>query len=234
MIGDSSYEIEASTSEYALERVGNDKKVLELMGQVHELNDEKSKNEKSLSTLENLTIHNAIAEKLIQIERIFKEENVSYITMQNVKKDSSSYRPSKYKLQNLLKKYFDEELIENSKLASNTAVISSINPKSSINIKFLAFDTILSYIEVLNVLKKVENVHPVLVVYNKYRGDYFFYATSSIDQNMEIKEYFDSAQHSILSGNSSASLKESTDNYRIIRCSSSLNDLRHSNSYFTF
>lgn len=234
VVGDSSYEIEASTSEYALERINNDKRVLELMVEVNEIHQERLKHEKSMNTLENLIIHNRIAEKLIQIEKIFKEDNVSYVTVQHVKKKSTSYRPSKSKLQNLLKKYFDEELGENSKLASNTAVISSINPKSSINIKFLAFDTILTYSEVLNVIQKVENIHPVLVVYNKYRGDYFFYSTSSIDQNIEIKEYFNSAVNSILTNNSSASLKESSDNYRVIRCSSSLNDLRHSDSYFTF
>ena len=204
------------------------------MVEVNEIHEERVKNEKSMNTLENLIIHNRMAEKLIQIEKIFKEDNVSYVTVQNVKKKSTSYRPSKSKLQNLLKKYFDEELGENSKLASNTAVISSINPKSSINIKFLAFDTILTYSEVLNVIRKVENIHPVLVVYNKFRGDYFFYSTSSIDQNIEIKEYFDSAINSILTNNSSASLKESSDNHRVIRCSSSLNDLRHSDSYFTF
>ncbi len=234
VLGDSSYEIEASTSEHALERVHNDKMVLELMVEVNEIHEERLKNEKSMNTLETLIVHNKIAEKLIQIEKIFKEDNTSYVTMHNVKKKSISYRPSKSKLQNLLKKYFDEELGENSKLASNTAVISSINPKSSINIKFLAFDTILTYSEVLNVIRKVENIHPVLVVYNKYRGDYFFYSTSPIDQNIEIKEYFDSAVNSILTNNSSASLKESSDNYRVIRCFSSLNDLRHSDSYFTF
>jgi hypothetical protein len=234
VVGDSSYEIEASTSDFALERVINDKRVLDLMSQVYQIHQERKANEKSLNTLEDLTSQNRIAEKLIQIETIFKKESVTYVTMQHIIKESVSYRPSKNKLKGLLKNYLDEELGENSKLASNTAVISSINPKSSINIKFLAFDTILSYSEVLSVIKKIENVHPVLIVYNKYRGDYFFYSTTPINQNLEVKEYFDSAEHSILRGNSSASLKETKDNYRIIRCSSTLNDLRHDDSYFAF
>ena len=234
VVGDSSFEIDASTADFALEMQTNDKKVTELMSEILKIDKERKTNEKSMSSLEILTIQNKLAKLLLEIESIFKKENVSYLVLQKVKKDSCDYRPSKYKLQNLLKKYFEEELVEDSKQASNAAVISSISPNSSISIKFLAFDTILNSEEVLNVIRKIQNIHPVLIIYNKFRGDYFFYSTGSIDQNKEIKSYFDSAQRSILSQNSGASLKQSTEKCRIIKCPSTLNEVKLNESYFTF
>ena len=165
---------------------------------------------------------------------MFQNQNVSFTLLHTVRTDSLKYRPSKYKLQNLLRSYFQEELVENSKLANNSAVISPISPKSSLSIKFLAFNTILSHPEIINIIRKMENLHPILILYNRFRSDYFFYSKAPIAENSDVQAYFDSAQRSLLSRNSSAKLKETHDNYRVLKCLSNMNDSKPTDSYFTF
>lgn len=115
IIGDSSFEIEGTTSEHAREAQENDKMVLKYLNEMIEMYKQKSLNESSLNTWEIHNYLNQIADRSIQIENIFKTKITSYLTMQHVKTESSKYRPSKSVLQNSLRKYFEEELAENSK-----------------------------------------------------------------------------------------------------------------------
>ena len=233
VVGDSSFEIEASTSNFASEMNKNDQALLEHLNEIVEIY-KKSKETPNLTTLETYTYLNQMAVLQIKISEIFKHKEVSYLVMHHVKSESVKYRPSKYGLQQILKKYFDEELGSDLKLASNSAVISSINPKSSLSMKFLAFDSTLDHQQIVNVIKKVQDVYPVLTIYNRQKGVYFFYSKNPIESDKELEEYFDSAQEKILRENSGSVLLEKNSCYRIIKANPTLNDLRMGDSYFSF
>jgi hypothetical protein len=111
-------------------------------------------------------------------------------------------------------------LIENSPLAVNSAVIASIKPGSELSIKFLAFDSVLSHDRILDVLKKIEKIHPALILFNRYREHYYFYSSrKAIDLDQELKEYFDSAQAKIMEKNPNACVIETNSKHaRIFKC----------------
>jgi len=179
----------------------------------------------------NFMLHQ-LADRSIQIERIFKYKNVSFSTLHHVKTESAKYRPSKNLLQNTLKTYLDEELSNDLTLSKNALIISTLDLDSSIKFKFLAFDSVLNHEIILNILKKLNNPYPLLIVYNKYRGYYFFYSKEPIDQNKQIKDYYDFVQKKLLNENSNSSIIESKLNYRIIKCS--LSQKNKHKDYFVF
>lgn len=220
IIGDSSFEIEGCTSQSASETEQNDKQVLEYMNEMIQVYKNKTENESKMSNIEIHSSLNQLADKSIKIESIFKSKPTSYLTLQHVKSESIKYRPSKHVLQNALKKYFEDELGENSGQASTSLLISSIDPRSSLSAKFLAFDSVLNQEQVINVLNKLSGkLHPILIIYNKYRNVYFIYSRNTIDSSEEIKRYLDQVQEKILSENKDSSLIESSKNVRVLKCS---------------
>jgi hypothetical protein len=100
--------------------------------------------------------------------------------------------------------------------------------------KFLAFDSTLDHQLIINVIKKVQDVYPVLTIYNRQKGVYFFYSKNPIEDEKELKEYFDSAQEKILRENSGSVVLEKNSCYRIIKANPTMNDLRMGDSYFSF
>ena len=170
------------------------------------------------SSEQNFLLHQ-IADRSIQIENIFKHKSVSFATLHYAKSESSIYRPSKTLLQKTLKTYLEEELSQDLTLSKNALIISTLDFDSLIKIKFLAFDSVLTPEVILSILKKLKNSNPLFIVFNKYRGNYFFYSKEPIDQSKEIKDYFDFVQSKLLKENSNAFLIETKPNHRIIKCS---------------
>ncbi|CAF0801994.1 unnamed protein product [Brachionus calyciflorus] len=219
IVGDSSYEIEGCTSEKADEVEKNNKQVLDLLNEMTELHNFKIENETKMTNAELYSNLNQIADKSIQIEAIFKKCQTSYSTIQKVKNESVKYRPSKNILQNIIKKYFIDELGEGSRQSLDSILIASIDPSKKLNFKFIAIDSILHHDQILSVISKISNeLHPYLIIYNKYRNVYIFYSRSSFKKNIEVENFFNGEQEKILSKNSDAKLIEQSDNYRVIKC----------------
>ena len=218
-----------STKKSALEATRNDKQVLAYLNDMVSIHKMKSDCDSPREI--NFMLHQ-IADRSIQIEQIFKYKNVSYSTLHHVKKESAKYRPSKNLLQNTLKAYLDEELSQDLTLSKNALIISTLDLNSSIKFKFLAFDSVLNHEAVLSILRKLSNPFPFLIVYNKYRGNYFFYSKELIEQNKQIKDYYDFVQKKLLKDNLNASLIESKLNYRIIKCPLTENNKQR--DYFVF
>ncbi len=200
-MGDSSFEIDGCVSDQALNAEHTDHEVLALLNKMTELYELKNVNESEMSAKEAYDIANKIAYYSIQIESIFKTKQPSYLTLQQVKEDSVKYRPSKNLLQYLLKKYFEE-------------VLCLKDEHDKQDIKLLVFDSVLQSDQIIsNILKKIPNLYPNLIIYNSYRNNLFLY--SNQDKN---DQYFDSIQNKILKDDPSASLIESNKNFRVLRC----------------
>ena len=231
--GDSTYEIEAVTLEKAKEARKNDKQVLDYFNEMLELHIEKEKNLNSSTLNELHCLMNQIADRSILIEKIFQNKPVSYITLQTVKEESIKYRPSKIKLQEILKKFFEQEICCDKYSAQFATVISAINPKSNIDLKFLAFESTLNHHMVVSVLKRIQNIYPALILFNKYRGTYFFYSTEEIEKNEHLNEYLKNIETKILRENINSELLEEKPNYRVLKCPV-LNDFGTQRDYFVF
>lgn len=170
---------------------------------------------------------NQIADRSIQIESIFKERPTSYTVMHRVKQESALYRPSKSLLNNVLTKYFEQELSDQTTKTSNVLSISTIDSK--VQFKFLAFESILSFDQILKILRSIEELAPVLILYNKYRGNYFLYARESIKPDSEIDRYFSQVQEKISAQFEKIYTVDSKPNYRVLKCT-----VNHKVNYFTF
>lgn len=234
VVGDSSYEIHATTGQNTLKVLENDEKVLFYFNEMKEIYMEPTSSKYlEMNSHEKSKYLNELAELSASIENIFKSQTTSYLVQQKIKEESVKFRPSRNTLQNALKKHFEEELIEDSPLAVNAAVIAKINEKPSLSIKFLAFTSILYHDSILNILNKIDKLHPALIIYNSQRECYYFY---SKNENKDVKNYFDSAQSKMLESNPNSSLIESGKNYRIIKCPMTVNrkNSKNDKSYFNF
>ncbi len=230
--GDSTFEIDACTSESALEAKKNDELVINYLKEMSDLFKMKTKSDTTLSEL-NFLLHQ-ISDRSIQIENIFKYKKVSFVTLHHVKQESIKYRPSKTMLVNSLKSYLEEELNNNIKLSKNALIISTLDMNSSIKFKFLAFDSVLSHETILSILNRLKDPFPQLIVYNRYRGNYFFYSKTSIDQNKEISDYFNFVQDKLTKDNLNSSVIESKSNYRILKCPIAVQQYGKRQDYFVF
>ena len=105
---------------------------------------------------------------------------------------------------------------------------------STIKFKFLAFDSVLSHETILSILNRLKDPFPQLIVYNRYRGNYFFYSKTSIDQNKEISDYFNFVQDKLTKDNLNSSVIESKSNYRILKCPIAVQQYGKRQDYFVF
>lgn len=229
--GDSTFEIDACTSKTALEVIENDKIILNYLNEMIDLSKMKSQCDSSSEL--NFILHQ-IADRSIQIENVFKNKKVSYANLHRVKNETAKYRPSKNLLRNTLNKYLEDELSINLRLSKNVLMISNLDPKSNIKLKFLSFDSILNQDLVLSIIKKLKDVYPLLIVYNKYRGYYIFYSNLSIEDNKEINDYYNYFEGRILNQNADASVVESTSNYKILKCPLVNLQIKNKQGYFVF
>jgi alanyl-tRNA synthetase len=234
VVGDSSFELHATTGQNTLKIIENDERVLSFFNEMKEIYLEPNNTKYlEMNSHEKCKYLNELAELSASIENIFKTQTTSYLVKQKIKEESVKFRPSKTTLQSALKKHFEDELIEDSPTAVNAAVIAKINDKPSFSIKFLAFTSILFHDSILSILNKIDKLHPALIIYNSQRECYYFY---SKHQNKDLKNYFDLTQSKMLEANPNSSLVETGKNYRIIKCPMVVNK-KHSKidkSYFNF
>ena len=171
---------------------------------------------------------NQLSDRSIQIENIFKSKPISYTVMHQTKEESALYRPSKSLLNNVLTKYLEQELSTRSAAKpSNVLSISTIDSK--IQFKFLAFESILTFDQILKILKTITDLAPVIIIYNKYRGNYFLYAKDPIESGGEVDRYFAQVQDKIKAQHQQTYVVESKPNYLVLKCK-----MNRAINYFTF
>ena len=83
---------------------------------------------------------------------------------------------------------------------------------------------------IVGVLKKIERLHPTLMLYNAYRGIYILYSTRAINEHAPTRVYFDTAQAEILASNKLAELVDTKTFYRVIRCPAIIQHDNNSNN----
>ncbi|RNA22979.1 alanine--tRNA cytoplasmic, partial [Brachionus plicatilis] len=216
VVGDSSYEIEGCTSKFAEQIEKTNQQVLDLLAEMIELN--KNKNEGSLSNAEVHACLNDIADRSIQIEAIFKKDQTSYLTMHRVKAEANRHRPSKNVLLNSLKNFLLDELGEGSRQSLDSILIASIDPKVKLSFKFIAFDSVLHHEQILSVISKISSqLHPYLIIYNKYRNVYIFYSRDSLKESPDVNKFFNTELEKIMNKNSDARILDESDNFRIVK-----------------
>lgn len=217
VVGDSSYEIEGCTSKFADQIEKSNRQVLDLLAEMKELT--KNKTENQNSNAEIYACLNQIADRSIQIEAIFKKNQTSYLTMHKVKAEAAKCRPSKNVLQNSLKNFLLDELGKESTKSLDSILIASIDPEQKLSFKFIAFDSVLHYEQILSVINKISlELHPYLIIYNKYRNIYIFYSREDFKDNIEVENFFNSELKKIMTQNSDAEILDQGNNFKIIKC----------------
>lgn len=231
--GDSTFEIQACTSREAMTAIENNKTVINYFKEMAKFQDLKMKISESdrISKSELHYYMNQIADRSIRIEEIFKSKRVSYTVLHHIKSETAKFRSSKNQLQNSLRQYFEQEFSIDSTENSNVLTIRTIDSK--IEFKYLVFESILNTEAILTILKKLKNISPLLIIFNKYRNIYYLYSKDSIKDNQHIDDYFNYVYHEILKKNPNTKLVESTDNYRILKTNKNHSPEMPQN-YFTF
>lgn len=207
IVGDSSIEIDACTSESARQTRLNDKRVLDLFAEMIDLH--ARKNELSQSSSEQLhTVVNAIADRSIKIENLFKQKQNSYLVLQWVKNESVKYRPSKNMIQNVFKRYVEDEL---SRPPAETDQMQRAFASLVEGIRYLEVQSVLNYDQIVNVLNKLNAPGGLstFVVYNNYRNVFVLYSKKPLDEN-EVTKQFENCMRN-------ASLVENKKYYRVYR-----------------
>ena len=231
--GDSTFELDAITGRWAAQVRANDAIVQNYFKEMKELFQQKAKLQ-PLTSAETNYYSNQIADRSIAIEAIFANKPVSYLVKNHIIEESVRYRPSKNQLMKCLRHYFEEELGLESPHSSNSLRISTLDPKSKIEFKFLAFESVLTHEQILSVLKSLKNTEPLIIVYNNYRKVYIFYARDSA-HSAHTNAYFDQVQNKIFETNKNSLLIDAEPNYRIIKCVlSSSNVKAPQQNYFIF
>ena len=219
-VGDSSFEIEALTGARAAEFRRNDallQRNLQQMGAIggHDASDKLS------SPLEHHTRLHRLADLSTKTSEVTKTGDLSYLCVQRGLHETGNIWTSKNQLQHALKRYFELELVTDSSKAINALVIPPSKTRERRElpaVKYLAFDSTLQADQIVSVLKKVERLHPTLLLYNAYRGIYILYSTRAINAHAPTHLFFDTAQAEILASNKHAGLVDKKSFYRVIRC----------------
>ena len=214
-VGDSSFEIEAQTGARAAEVRRNDvllQRHLQEMDAIggHDASDQLS------SPLEHHTRLHRLADISTKISEVCQAGDLSYQCQQLVVPVTSNIE-----LQHALKRYFELELVIDSSNAANAVVIPPSETSDNRQlpaVKYLAFDSTLTVEQIVGVLKKIERLHPTLMLYNSYRGIYILYSTRAINEQSPTHLFFDMAQAEILASNKLAVLVDKKPSYRVIRC----------------
>ena len=157
--GDAYYEIEACTSQKAVEIEENEKKVEKIYEKIAKL-DQQS----------NSGLHE-IAKTSIEIELLTKKLQLSYFYRLQLKENLDKYRPSKHKLQKILSKHFEDQI----KLNSNT------------NKQFIAFDSVLSVDQIVSCINQVKQLPSITILNNEFRKTLIIKLDEKLDENKREK-----------------------------------------------
>ncbi len=215
-----------------MEALSNDKVVIQLLDEMNSLHNQLKSGDFDLAEQSHLL--NSIADRSIQIEEIFKAKPVSYTQLQKVKAESAKFRPSKRQLQTALANYLAQELSVSGASSTNCLTITPMD-KETPGYKFLAFDSVLAYDQVLKILNSLDkkNISPIVIVYNKYRSNYFMFASSGSDELVSrAGNCFDKVEAQIRNSNPQTFVVTSGKNFRILKCPEDVNN--NKKIYFTF
>ncbi len=229
------------TGSLAAEALANDRLVRQLLAEMAALHNQLScdRAANQLDSAAESRLLNSIAERSIQIEAVFKAKPVSYTVLQAVKADSAKYRPSKRQLQSALAGYLAQELSATGTSPANCLTVSPMT-KGGAGYKFLAFESVLAFDMVLKTLKALDKgLAPVVVLYNKYRSNYFLYASGCEQEGGPelFGECFEAVESQIRTSNPETFVVSSGKNYRVLKCPENTANSSNKNApkvYFTF
>lgn len=174
-MGDSSFEIDAITSSRALHTARNDARIMALLDEMRQLHANKpsllSSSDKSNqnNAREAYSSLHALAVKSLQIESIVQDTSggvsISHLTSNYMSKEAAKYRPSKYGLQNALKKLLEEYVQTDGDKIDEFRMLESV--------RFYRVESTLPADAIAGCLQKLTNKNAGLhVFFNTYRNVY--------------------------------------------------------------
>lgn len=202
-VGDSSFEIDAITSSKATRAAQNDERLLALLDQMRQLYTNKAHptataaaSKKKTNAHELYADLHALAVKSLQIDSIVNTQQhqqqeaenveqskskgvaVSYLTMQHVLKEAAKYRPSKFGLQNALKKLLESENGPKGAIENEFAFLATNR------IAFFRVESTLTPDLIANSLVKLNTSHHHYILFNAYKNSYIVASKVEWDEKM--------------------------------------------------